>query len=561
MLAVVNHSICGNVSVFEPLEPCSQGLAVFGDEISYTSGFCLPLHHNHTLSTGKTPDNMADPDVEYLSPAFDPASLTVPRLRSILVEHDVRYPSSAKKADLIDIFTQNITPKAKRILSAHRRVKRSARGIEDVPSSVEPSVESDESDLEEETKVASPPPTVRKTPRRVLQANTITSMDGAADLDPPTVRRVGRPTTVRQGRSSDVEVMQERATPRSPSGRTRQSLATPAIKKEDDQDVPTAPRDDVASPFSANNPFQSGSSPSTGVALAVSGERRRRTLGVPQSRSEPARTSSRRKTEGPTSQRRVNGSATTPPSKTEQALVGNKRTQEESSGTEDAGEEFTPEGAEEVAEARAQHGEVARRPLKRRKSSRSTSGVAKVAPWAVSLAMLGGLTTVWRQEKIEVGFCGVGRPSTSLAGVHIPEWANVLQPECEPCPPHAYCYSGMQVSCEPDFILVPHPLSIGGLVPLPPTCEPDGDKARKVKAVADRAVEELRERNAKWECGDLKEVAGKRHAVPEMKEPELKQAVASKKRKTMSQEEFEELWQAAIGEISNRDEIEVGVDG
>jgi len=241
-----------------------------------------------------------------------------------------------------------------------------------------------------------------------------------------------------------------------------------------------------------------------------------------------------------------------------------KRNQPDEIETVEAGEEFTPEEQAELNQEQQRNGVLARRPSKRQRSSKSTNGIATIAPWAVSLAMLGGLATVWRQEKLEVGFCGVGRPAIStLGGVQIPDWASFIKPDCEPCPPHAYCYPQLHASCEPDFMLVPHPLALGGAVPLPPTCEPDSEKAQKVKAVADRAVEELRERNAKWECGQILDADGKRnhHAKPELQEPELKQEVASKKRRTMSQEEFAELWAAAIGEMTNRDEIESGVDG
>ena len=45
-------------------------------------------------------------DQAYLEPDFDPSSLTIPRLRSILVAHGVDYPASSKKAQLIDIFNE-----------------------------------------------------------------------------------------------------------------------------------------------------------------------------------------------------------------------------------------------------------------------------------------------------------------------------------------------------------------------------------------------------------------------------------------------------------------------
>ena len=90
-------------------------------------------------------------------------------------------------------------------------------------------------------------------------------------------------------------------------------------------------------------------------------------------------------------------------------------------------------------------------------------------------------------------------------------------------------------------------------MPLPPTCEPDSEKSRRVKAVADRAVEQLRDRRAKYECGDGNEKV----KSPAISEEELKQAVSRKRRKGMSDEEFDELWRGAIGDIVGREEVSV----
>ena len=113
----------------------------------------------------------------------------------------------------------------------------------------------------------------------------------------------------------------------------------------------------------------------------------------------------------------------------------------------------------------------------------------------------------------------------------------------------------MQVRCDPDFVLQSHPLSLGGLLPLPPTCEPDGEKVRKVQAVAERAVEELRDRRAKFECGELTDETGKALPTVEIEEPQLKAQVSQKRRRGMSAAEFEELWKGAIGEVLSRDEV------
>jgi len=212
-------------------------------------------------------------------------------------------------------------------------------------------------------------------------------------------------------------------------------------------------------------------------------------------------------------------------------------------------EEFTQEEHQELVKAE-QSGELV--PTARR-TKRAPASTARVAPLTILTALLAGLGTVWRQEKVEVGYCGVGRPTTELAGVQIPDWADFVRPQCEPCPPHAYCGEKLETVCEQDFVLTPHPLSLGGALPLPPSCEPDSAKARKVNAVKERAVEQLRERTAHYECGDV--------AKAEVKEAELKSLISAGKRKSMTNEEFEDLWAAAMPEIQGADEVVSGTDG
>ena len=105
------------------------------------------------------------------------------------------------------------------------------------------------------------------------------------------------------------------------------------------------------------------------------------------------------------------------------------------------------------------------------------------------------------------------------------------------------------------------PLSLGGLVPLPPTCEPDGEKVKRVQAVADKAIENLRERRAKFECNELVDETGKETPVVEIDEEDLKQEVSKKRRKGMSDAEFDDLWKGALGEIKGREEVVTSPDG
>jgi hypothetical protein len=234
-------------------------------------------------------------------------------------------------------------------------------------------------------------------------------------------------------------------------------------------------------------------------------------------------------------------------------------------------EEFSPEARRELEQEEGR-GQVAKRSqalVRRKKKPASTT--AKTAPAAVIGLLLAAFAAYYRQEKISIGYCGVGEPAWSLANVdNVPEWIHdTFQPQCEPCPPHAYCSRNMEVTCEDNFILQPHPLAAGGLIPLPPTCEPDSEKEKRIKVVADRAIEELRDIRAAHECGgevptcapELKEVVKAGTTKLEVPEATLKELVSKQRRRGMNDAEFADLWESASLDIKARDEVEVTDDG
>lgn len=486
----------------------------------------------------------AEDDLAYLSPSFDPASLTMPRLRNILMLHDISYPASAKKPQLIDIFTQELKPKARKILAARDRVRRTSRGITDMPSSQEGTVNGD---VDDDDGSMLPPP-VPDTPRqRKPRKSTRQSVEPTVSGSHATTKTSnGRRSSSKHSRQSDTEPDSE---PVRPSVRkSRKSEATPMVKVEDLKDKSVRPpmRGGI---FSNENPFQSGSSPST------PGGNERKSSGISTDKKKDS--SSRRKTEGILSASKQQDGIVVPNSKTFEVPMSRPKlsaSEDEPNERLEAGEEFTAEEELELVRGRAANGEVDILPPRKRKRQQKTRTIPKSAPWVVLMALLGGYATWWRQEKLAVGYCGIDRPSNAPSNVQIPEWAEVLHPTCEPCPQHAICYQAMETTCEHDFLLRPHPLSLGGLVPLPPSCEPDGEKARRVKAVADRALEELRERRARAECGTLKDSRGK-DAPAEIQEEDLKREVGKKRRRNMDAAEFEDLWKGAIGEIIGREEV------
>lgn len=496
----------------------------------------------------------SDPDMDYLTPGFDPSTLTVPRLRSILVSHDINYPASAKKAQLVEIFNNKVVPQSRKILSARSRAKRSSRGIIDVESSHE-STASGDADMDLMPPPALPEYSRRRTSPRIVGAEVEENGNGITALPESRMKSFATRSANKHPRESDTE-MNLNAEPKRPMVRkSRQSDIAPSEGVEEHSEPAQRPPlgDSV---FSDDNPFQSGSSPLSGGDRRLSAGKRKKSLGLSTAKEGARRRSSNKVI-------KAEDGIVVPTSKKFEVPITRVKTEPEypeDVGGIEPGEEFTPEEQMELTREQLKNGARDIVPAKRQKNASSGNGLGISAPWVILLTLLVGYATWWRKEKLDVGYCGIGRPSTSLTSVHIPDWADVLHPQCEPCPQHAYCYESLQTKCEPDFVLKPHPLSLGGIIPLPPTCEPDGEKVRKVKAVADRAIEELRERRAKHECGEPIDDMNK-NAPVEMDEEELKSRVGQKRKRAMSDAEFEDLWKGAIGEILGRDEVVAGVDG
>ena len=491
-----------------------------------------------------------DDDLEYLSPSFDPSSLTIPRLRNILMTHEIAYPASAKKPQLIDLFVRELKPKARKILAARERVRRTSRGITDIPSSQEGNVDGDLSDL-----TGSMPPPSSPKQRRTRKSNRVSPEHSILEASSNSATQNAGDGFGKHARPSDTETEPDLEPKRQIVRKSRKSEATPKFKLEDVDDVPVRPptRGGI---FSDENPFQSGSSP------PEPGEYRRRSAASNSDRRKSK--SNRSKMNGTASTSAKQPNEITPPrSKTFEVPLSRMVEQtlkDKPSGVE-AGEEFTPEEQLELERESAVQGKRDILPVRQSvRYSHKGGFLPKSAPLVILLALLGGYATWWRQEKLAIGYCGVGRPLDSMTNVKMPHWASVLQPSCEPCPQHAICYENMETRCEDDFILQSHPFALGGLIPLSPTCEPDGEKARKVKTVADKAIEVLRARRAEAECGVLSDDTGK-VVSEEVVEQDLKKEVAKKRRRGMGDAEFDDLWKGALGEIKGRDEVTISSDG
>ncbi|KYK56869.1 hypothetical protein DCS_03875 [Drechmeria coniospora] len=491
---------------------------------------------------------MVDAD-DYLQEGFDPRSVTIPRLRSILVTHHVDYPSTAKKPQLVQLVVDHVLPQVPKLRAQKARAKRSSYGIVNAGSAEDTNNWADFEPLAPRTssrRSMSPRKSSAKTKVKVEDAEAEASL-----LRSP--RKRSSRSTSRQLSHADDEDDTVSVSDFSRSTRRSRRTVTPQILPEfesepeeersvtDDSTVVALQDENV---FTDDNPFQSGSSP----PAVKTPTNRRRTLGagVAQSAS-----SSRRQTSGTYDRRQVSAPLQIP--------VPRLRSHTPEDVLE-PGEEFTPDEQLELEAAASEGGLhiVPRSPPS--KSRRQTSFGTPLL--VLFMALLSAYGAWYRQEKIAVGYCGLGRQATELLppDVRVPDFLlPFIKPECEQCPPHAYCYQDLSIRCEKDFILKPHPLSLGGLVPLAPSCEPDGEKARRVKAVADKAVEELRERRAKFECGELVDDAGQPENSPAIAEQDLKESVSKKRSKRLNSQEFDELWKDAIGEVTAREEVEVEI--
>lgn len=506
---------------------------------------------------------MSDTEVDYLQPDFEPSSVTIPRLRSILVSQNVPYPATAKKAQLVEIFNDTVAPRARKLLAQRQKAKRSSMGITNIDGSQGYSVANQD---------MPPPQSARRraaSPRKATRSFNQSSEEPDHLPAQPSVspRKRQARSTSRQLAQSDTDTDSHYESRRSTRKTSRQPelMPQPEVKKEYSDDETTVYERQSAEPgnvFTSDNPFQSGSSP----IPMVTPSNRRKTAGLDSTAKKPAASSTRRRTEGPREDTHeytgYSNSVAAPPVR---AVSRPKTpvTPQPVFEEVEAGEEFTPDEQLALAQEDALRAQTAVVPA--RQARRSTNLATPF--WLLITVLLGAYGAWYRQEKIAVGYCGAGRSAREVIPrqleykdfkFDVPEWAfQFAEPECEPCPPHAYCYADHSVRCDEGFILKPHPLSANGLIPLPPTCEADSEKLRRVKAVADKAVEELRERKAKFECGELVNENGQQPETPMVAAEELKETVSEKRSKKLSKKEFDDLWVAALGEIEQREEIVV----
>lgn len=71
-------------------------------------------------------------DIAHLDPNFDYSTLRVADLRRILMQHDIHFPSAAKKQQLFEIFMEQVVPNAA-VLRKQYSVTGTGSDIESAP--------------------------------------------------------------------------------------------------------------------------------------------------------------------------------------------------------------------------------------------------------------------------------------------------------------------------------------------------------------------------------------------------------------------------------------------
>ncbi len=461
-------------------------------------------------------------EYHYLQAGFDPTSLKVADLRRIFFEFDVDFKSSAKKAELVQLFNDEIRSRSKELLQLRTRSSPSKNTVELVGDAIP-----------------------RTNPRRATRtAEQDVASHSEISIDYITMRNLS-------DKGSPEPQSQTRLTPR------------PVMKKE--------------STFSLDNPFQSGSP----EAPAKSPSKRRQTTQpsfgndlAPAISSQSLR-GVRRRTETPLTPVSIRDQPVMPHSRNNfmtpveelhtspafrsvvrrrkldedvalQQLMGGSPHDSSTDGELDSNEEFTPDESVEVALERKK--EKLRRHTRNSLSKSSLSVISLPIALVLSLALA---LSWYRTQTIRAGYCEI---NTDRASDSSGDLLDFIRPTCQPCPPHAICGPGLRAECEDGFNLVYHPLSFGGIVPVAPECVPDTEKLRRISVVSEEITETLRDRTAELECGYKKLHKGEEKGLTE---EALRERLYEKKSDAISDTEFETLFTHALEEVSTKDEIEV----
>ncbi|KAK9321798.1 Man1-Src1p-C-terminal domain-containing protein [Lipomyces orientalis] len=457
------------------------------------------------MSMNARPNSKMD-DLSYLEPGFDPAKLRVPDLRRVLLMHDVPFPSSAKKAELVELFKEHISPNSANLLAAKED---SGRAVPDI-----------------------------------LDASITSSLPAS---EPP---RSARKSTARKSTTIRSQ------TPRGSRRKTTAATETPKleVKSENEKPKVTDEYDKIkveegGSPFSSENPFQT---PRTRTSPKTS-------------RKKSSLTSVKK--EGATPPKYI---ATPAPQRASPRAPIALKVQSSPNGESEYGtpvkfsselflpnEPQYPEGGPAIIESEGYEVET---PEEMEIHAGELAGYRAASPFAFPVKsfvtwviVLLGVSYLmwWRNEKFKVGYCEVEGLGRYVPDFPEHSWRQMIEPDCTPCPSHAVCYSNFHAKCVPDYVYEPSVWSLGGMLPFAPKCVPDTEKLQRAKVLLEETLQLLRKRYADVQCGS----GGTGKNDPTVAVADLRAKLYSMKSPSLSDDAFAELWELAFKDLVEQEEV------
>ncbi|KAG7839638.1 hypothetical protein KL942_003249 [Ogataea angusta] len=485
--------------------------------------------------------------VEYLDPDFDPHKVTVPRLRSILIDRQIDYPSSAKKSELIQLYEEYIRPNA-------------AKWLEEYKKSIETSVEIEEAN-------SSPKKSAKSSRNSTPDKRSRRSLSPAPDQ------------TVPQKRGSEA------ATPRRKKLHRRNRNAEESAVS-DDAESPTVsrmeegkPNKSIKSPLSLEK-FESESPVEEGDISDILARL------VSPKKEEPKQEVIETQMEN-TFEVVENVQV---PSFLDEMLAGPDRILDNDSGDDERtiasaaktmGKELLSDHdssdteveevevkvrESEVCEVVEIDGEQQTETVETETTKETVTVIESPAEveskpaqkrhYKYALLLLPILSSLflYRSMALDVGFCGREgeiRSVRSYLPTENPLWMQFankadalleqIKPQCVPCPEHAICKYDSKLECKSGYTVSRPWQSLLGLIPRMEQCIYDEKRLEKIKLMTEFTLDILRRKNGK-----------------EMTLEELHNFLKATKSAGMADEDFEEYWLRFVTEeISKEPEIKV----
>ncbi|KAG7932894.1 hypothetical protein KL934_003549 [Ogataea polymorpha] len=479
--------------------------------------------------------------VEYLDPDFDPHKVTVPRLRSILVDRKIDYPSSAKKAELIQLYEEYIRPNAAKWLEEYKNSIEKSVNIEEANTPSKRSAKSSRYSTPDKgsRKSLSPAPdqtvpqkrgSEEATPKRkkLHRKKRSTEENGVSDdAESPTVSRIEE---AKSSKSIKSPLSLEKFESESPveEGDISDILARLVSPKKEE------PKNQIVE-MEMENTFE-----------AVEN------VQVPSFLDEMLAGPDRILDNESGDDERTIASAT---KMTQRELLTNV----DSSDTEVEEAEVKIQESEvrEVVEIDGEQQTEAVEP----ETIKETVVVVDSKPvqkrrYKYALLLLPILSSLffYRSMAVDVGFCGREGEIRSVRSWMPTEnqflaqfaskadaFLEQIKPQCIPCPEHAICRYDSKLECKSGYTVSRPWQSLLGLIPRMEQCVYDEKRLEKIKLMTEFTLDILRRKNGK-----------------EMTLEELHNFLKATKSADMVDEDFEEYWLRFVTEqISKEPEIKV----